>query len=80
MEGRYTGLAQVKTEGGRSLFDEDGYRICPDWDDEWRHVSEPIGWHKFAWWPVRCRNGKPRWLRDIEIMTDGTYALGNRAH
>ena len=56
------------------------YQPCPDWDDEFRHVSEPMGFHRFAWRPVRCRNGKRRWLTCVEAFPDGTFALGNRAH
>ena len=56
------------------------YYPCPDWDSECRHVSEPMGWFTFAWWPVRCRNGKVRWLQSVEKMANGTFTLGNRAH
>jgi hypothetical protein len=55
-------------------------RPCQSYDRELRHVGDPIGWHKFAWWPVQCRNGYWRWLRWVELHGDGTYSLGNRAH
>lgn len=58
----------------------DLYEPCPDYDEEGRHVSEAIGWFEIAWWPVRCRNGKLRWLRWVERHDDGSYSLGNRAH
>lgn len=60
------------------------YHPCPDWDAEARHVSEPMGFFTFAWWPVRCRNGKLRWLKWVErhTATNGeiTFTRGNRAH
>lgn len=59
---------------------DDLYRPCPDWDSEFRHVSEPVGFHTFAWRPVRCRNGRWRWLTWVERFPDGTFAIGNRAH
>ena len=79
-EDRYTGLAQLKAEGQPAFFDEDGFRPCPDWDEEFRHVSEPFGFFSFAWWPRECRNGKRRWLTSVEHHQDGTFTLGNRAH
>lgn len=48
---------------------------CDSWDDEMRHVTEPLGYSQFAWLPVRCRNGKVRWLRWVERHADGTYSL-----
>lgn len=56
------------------------YRRCVDYDLEGRHVSEAMGFYRFAWKPVRCRNGKHRWLRWVECHADGTYSLGDRAH
>ncbi len=61
-------------------FEDEGYQPCLDYDAECRHVSEPLGLFAFAWWPVRCRNGKRRWLTAVERHDDGTYTLGNRAH
>ena len=53
---------------------------CQNWDDECRHIGEPIGFYRFAWWPKRCRNGNVRWLVSVEDHGDGTFTLGNRAH
>lgn len=57
-----------------------GFIECPNWDDECRHAAEGLGYYRVAWWPVRCRNGKLRWLTWIEDHLDGTFSLGNRAH
>lgn len=56
------------------------YMACADWDTECRHLDEPLGFYRFAWWPRRCRNGRWRWLCWVEHHLDGTYSLGNRAH
>lgn len=53
---------------------------CADWDAEGRSIGEPVGFYVFAWLPVRCRNGKVRWLTWVERHDGGTYTLGNRAH
>lgn len=59
---------------------EDGdYVACPDWDSEFRHTSEPIGFYTFAWWPTRCRNGRLRWLVSVERHGPRDYTLGDRA-
>lgn len=76
----YLGLVKLKTEGQATYFDADGWLICVDYDSECRHVGEPMGFFRFAWWPVRCRNGKRRWLEWVECHCDGTYTLGDRAH
>jgi hypothetical protein len=59
---------------------KDGFIQCQSYDAELRHVTDPFGWYKIAWWPVQCRNGYWRWLRWVEQHGDGTYSLGNRAH
>lgn len=56
------------------------YNLCKNFDNELRHLAEPLGFYRMALWPVRCRNGKWRWFRWIEDHGDGTYSLGNRAH
>ena len=53
---------------------------CSMYDSELRHAAEPFGFYKFAWLPVKCRNGYWRWLSWVEHHSDGTYSLGNRAH
>ena len=53
---------------------------CANYDFENRHIAEPLGFYRFAFWPVHCLNGKWRWLRWIEDHGDGRYSLGNRAH
>src|SRR5262249_22786014 len=79
--GRYLGLALPKIEGETiNTLTGERYLPCPDWDWEFRHVSEPLGFYMFAWWPRRCRNGKLRWLTSVERHDDGTFTLGNRAH
>lgn len=55
------------------------YEACPNWDSECRHAAESLGFYLFAWLPVKCRNGKRRWLRWVERHGDGTFSLGNRA-
>lgn len=56
------------------------FLLCKNYDDECRHGAEPLGFYTFAWLPVRTRNGKRRWLTNVERHDDGTYTLGNRAH
>ncbi len=58
----------------------DLYWPCPDWDNEYRHAAEPLGFYRFAWLPRVCRNRKRRWLTWVECHPDGTFTLGNRAH
>jgi hypothetical protein len=71
----------MKTEGEMVNFDTgQRYKPCPNWDGEFRHVAEALGFYTFAWRPRRCRNGKLRWLTWIERHDDHTYTLGNRAH
>ena len=53
---------------------------CKNYDTELRHLAEPMGYYRVAFWPVKCRNGKWRWLTWIEDHGNGTYTLGNRAH
>jgi hypothetical protein len=53
---------------------------CRNFDRELRHLGEPMGYYRIAFWPVKCRNGCWRWLTWIEDHGDGTYTLGNRAH
>lgn len=77
----YSGLATIKNEGETVKWDTgDRYVRCLDYDDECRHVSEPLGFFSFAWLPRTCRNGNRVWLKAIEIHDDGTVTLGNRAH
>jgi hypothetical protein len=56
------------------------YVACKNFDSECRHLAEGMGFYRVAWWPVKCRNGKWRWLSWIEDHGDGSYSLGNRAH
>ena len=53
---------------------------CKNHDSEHRSIGEPLGYYRFAWWPVVCRNGRRRWLTWIEDHGNGAYTLGNRAH
>ena len=59
--------------------ESDLYAPCADYDAEGRHIAETLGFYTFAWWPVRCRNGKRRWLTSIERHADGSVTAGNRA-
>lgn len=63
-------------ESGEVLPNE--FVRCHHYDLECRLTDEPDGRIVFAWLPVRCRNGKRRWLRRVERHADGTYTLGNR--
>lgn len=53
---------------------------CRNYDSEMRHAAEGLGFYTFAWWPVKCRNNRLRWLTWVERHSDGSYTLGNRAH
>jgi hypothetical protein len=72
-------LHKLRTQNG-ALSEPLRYVTCSNWDDECRSIGEPFGFYTFAWLPVKCRNGKRRWLCDVERHRDGTYTLGNRAH
>jgi hypothetical protein len=86
------GITRVTKRSGRmvhakiTIYDntivpnEIKYLPCADWDSECRYINEPIGFIKFAWKPMKCRNGKRRWFKFVEMMGDGTFCLGDRAY
>lgn len=68
-----TDIRWIECDHGLSVGLEPG---IPPVDEEGRHCCEPIGYSFFAWLPVKCRNGKIRWLTAVERHVDGTYTLG----
>ena len=63
---------------GHGWLPAPGNEQCGNYDDECRHIAEPLGFSLFAFTPKRCRNGRWRWLRFVEKHPDGTFTL-NRA-
>lgn len=67
-------------EAGKEYALRGEFIACQNFDNEDRHIAEPMGFYVFTWKPQRCRNGRLRWLRWLERHPDGTFTLGNRAH
>ena len=71
----------ARDENGIAASGPDYRYRCLNFDDECRRFGEPYGYIMFAWKPVKCRNGKWRWLRWVERHNPGcSYTLSNRAH
>lgn len=73
-------MAPVHSKRGFDIRAPAPLTICDNYDDEWRHAAEPLGFYAFAFLPRICRNGKIRWFRWVERHDDGSYTLGDRAH
>jgi hypothetical protein len=58
---------------GRNGVSVGVYEGDPLIDSEGVCVWEPLGYAMFAFWPVRCRNGKWRWFCGVDRHRDGTY-------
>lgn len=67
----------IRDSVGRAVS---GFFPCLNFDDECRHIGEPLGFYVFAWKPRRCRNGRLRWLKWVERHADGSFTLGDRAY
>lgn len=39
---------------------------CDNYDEEWRHIGEPLGFVFFSWLPRLRRNGRLGWLCWLE--------------